>query len=138
MNAAVLLQHAVIVTAKPYTTVDCECTDDVQLGDAHNAAQDVDHVKFGFGSSGRAARVADSFGGGLAVKTLLLNPTAIDSMSETTNLRLAIELAEDMYDGKPLADFVWYSQRPKVNQLTRLMNEDDAGPIWARIKLGYD
>ncbi|KAG5177907.1 hypothetical protein JKP88DRAFT_331083, partial [Tribonema minus] len=99
---------------------------------------DLDRVKFGFGSSGRAERIARSLGGALGVRAVLLNPTAADTLSGTTYLRLALGLAEDLYDGRPLADFVWYSARPLANQLSHLMNADDAGPIWARIKLGYD
>ncbi|CAM9468980.1 unnamed protein product [Chrysoparadoxa australica] len=89
--------------------------------------QGLEHVKYGFGSSGRAQRLklmerAEP----LSVRTVLLNPTAEDSLSPTTNLRLALAYAEDLYALKPLSNYVWYSTMPKPNQLTRMMDPEDS------------
>ena len=95
-------------------------------------------MKFGFGSSGRAERVAESFGGTIGVTSILLNPTAKDSLAETTFLRLALGLGEDLYEARPLSNYVWWSERPLAKQITHMRNPDDSEPIWARIKLGYE
>ena len=93
---------------------------------------------YGLGSSGRAERLASSLGGQLAVQTLLLNPTNTDSLADTTFLRLSLEVADDQQNGKPLADWVWYSSSPRVNQITHMTNGPDAeGVIGRLLKFGY-
>ena len=59
-----------------------------------------------------------------AVTTILLNPTAKDTLSESKFLRLEIGTAPNnwKYQTK-LADYVWFSSMPKVNLLPRMMNE---------------
>lgn len=98
----------------------------------HNATpmlvlQKEDHVKYGFGASGRASRIAESFGGIISTKTALLNPTAADSLSGTRALRLALEYAEDLYGGKPLANYIWFTKSPRVNQIPRMLNPENKG-----------
>ncbi|CAM9855375.1 unnamed protein product [Discosporangium mesarthrocarpum] len=84
-----------------------------------------DHVKFGFGASARAERIGESLGTKVSSKTVLLNPTAKDSLSGTTALRLALQLADDLYSGKPLANYFWFSKSPKVNLIPRMVNPED-------------
>eukprot|EP00903_Cladosiphon_okamuranus_P020354 g18674.t1 len=86
-----------------------------------------DHVKFGFGASGRAARIAQSLGNEMSTKSVLINPTAEDSLSLSRSLRLALEYADDLQNGKPLADYLWFSKSPKVNQIPRMVNPEDKG-----------
>lgn len=86
-----------------------------------------DHVKFGFGASGRAARIAKSLGSDMPTKSVLINPTAEDSLSLSRSLRLALEYADDLLNGKPLANYLWFSKSPKVNQIPRMVNPEDKG-----------
>lgn len=58
---------------------------------------------------------------------MLLNPTAEDTLSGTRALRLALEYAEDLYAGKPLADYIWFTKSPKVNQIPRMVNPENKG-----------
>lgn len=81
-------------------------------------------------------RIAESFGGTISAKTVLLNPTATDSLSGTRALRLALEYAEDLYAGKPLANYIWFTKSPKVNQIPRMLNPENKGWL-ERINL-YD
>ncbi|CAM9847076.1 unnamed protein product [Ascophyllum nodosum] len=86
-----------------------------------------DRVKFGFGASGRAARIAESFGGKMPTRTVLVNPTAIDSLSDNRSLRLALEYADDLYAGKPLANYLWFTKSPKVSLIPRMLNPENKG-----------
>ncbi|CAM9762629.1 unnamed protein product, partial [Choristocarpus tenellus] len=86
-----------------------------------------DHVKYGFGASARAERIAENLGGAISVKTVMLNPTSVDSFSMTTSLRLALEYADDLYAGKPFADYFWFTKSPKVNLIPRMLNPEDKG-----------
>ncbi|CAN0403512.1 unnamed protein product [Ectocarpus sp. 12 AP-2014] len=95
-----------------------------------------DHVKFGFGASGRAARIAKSLGTEMPTKSVLINPTAEGSLSQSRSLRLALEYADDLQNGKPLANYLWFSKSPKVNQIPRMVNPEDKGWL-ERINL-YD
>ncbi|CBJ27968.1 conserved unknown protein [Ectocarpus siliculosus] len=95
-----------------------------------------DHVKFGFGASGRAARIAKSLGAEMPTKSVLINPTAEGSLSQSRSLRLALEYADDLQNGKPLANYLWFSKSPKVNQIPRMVNPEDKGWL-ERINL-YD
>lgn len=72
-------------------------------------------------------RIAKSFGGELPTKTILVNPTALDSLSDNRSLRLALEYADDLYAGKPLADYLWFSKSPKVNLIPRMLNPETKG-----------
>ena len=72
-------------------------------------------------------RIAESFGGALSAKTILINPTAQDSLSENRALRLALAYADDLYAGKPVANYLWFSKSPKINQIPRMVNPEDKG-----------
>lgn len=72
-------------------------------------------------------RIASSFGGQFATKTVMLNPTAEDSLSGTRALRLALEYADDLYNGKPFANYLWFTKSPRANQIPRMLNPEDKG-----------
>jgi len=59
-----------------------------------------------------------------AVTTILLNPSARETLSESRFLRLEIGTAPNnwAYQTK-VADYLWFSSMPKVNMLPRMMNE---------------
>lgn len=69
----------------------------------------------------------ESLGSEVFAKTILLNPTAKESLSLTPSLRLALEYADDLPAGKPLANYLWFSKSPKVNQIPRMFNPEDKG-----------
>lgn len=58
-----------------------------------------------------------------AITTILLNPTAADTLSATRFLRLEIGTGPDTlaYQAK-VADYLWFSSSPKVNLIPRMMN----------------
>lgn len=57
----------------------------------------------------------------------MINPTAQDSLSENRALRLALAYADDLYAGKPVANYLWFSKSPKINQIPRMVNPEDKG-----------
>ena len=83
------------------------------------------------GINGRIPRVAAALSGGLstnkitddAVTTILLNPTAEETLSKSRYLRLEIGTGPETleYQSK-VADYFWFSSSPKVNMIPRLMN----------------
>eukprot|EP00956_Cyclotella_meneghiniana_P012557 scaffold17853_cov65-Cyclotella_meneghiniana.AAC.9 len=94
-------------------------------------------VRFMGGMNGRVGRVYGkllSEGGGNdsnvvevdedAVTTILLNPSAKETLSQSRFLRLEIGTAPTnwAYQTK-IADYFWFSSMPKVNMLPRMMNE---------------
>eukprot|EP00607_Mallomonas_marina_P010891 CAMPEP_0182421186 /NCGR_PEP_ID=MMETSP1167-20130531/6450_1 /TAXON_ID=2988 /ORGANISM="Mallomonas Sp, Strain CCMP3275" /LENGTH=420 /DNA_ID=CAMNT_0024598055 /DNA_START=276 /DNA_END=1538 /DNA_ORIENTATION=- len=60
------------------------------------------------------------------VYSVLLNPTASDSYSETVQLRLSLAYGIFLKDQRPLADFLWFSDFPPVKLLTRPKNAINA------------
>mmetsp|Transcript_25603 Transcript_25603/g.36085 ORF Transcript_25603/g.36085 Transcript_25603/m.36085 type:complete len:472 (+) Transcript_25603:27-1442(+) len=58
-----------------------------------------------------------------AVTTILLNPTAKETLSKSRYIRLEIGTAPEnwTYQSK-VADYLWFSTVPKVNMIPRLMN----------------
>lgn len=61
----------------------------------------------------------------MPTRSVLINPTAEDSLSDSRALRLALEYADDLYAGKPLANYMWFSKSPKVNLIPRMLNPED-------------
>lgn len=58
-----------------------------------------------------------------AITTILLNPTAADTLSKTRQLRLEIGTAPETLDYQTkIADYLWFDESPKVNLIPRLMN----------------
>jgi len=58
-----------------------------------------------------------------SVTTILLNPTAKETLSQSRRLRLEIGTAPENLDYQSkLADYLWFSQMPKVNLIPRLMD----------------
>jgi len=87
-------------------------------------------VRFFGGPNGRLARVCKAIKGDTniddeAVTTILLNPSAEETLSKSKFLRLEIGTAPALlkYQTK-VADYLWFSSMPKVNMLPRLMNGD--------------
>jgi hypothetical protein len=71
----------------------------------------------------RKLRPEDSKVTDKAVTTILLNPTARDTLSRTNYLRLEIGTSPEFLEYQTkVADYLWFSSSPKVNQLPRLMN----------------
>ena len=56
------------------------------------------------------------------VLSVLLNPTAQDSLSPTVQLQLCLAYGPFLKDQKPLADFLWFTDSPPVKILTRPKN----------------
>lgn len=86
-------------------------------------------VRYLGGINGRVPRVCqrlnpDSLVDEEAVTTILLNPSARETLSESKFLRLEIGTAPNnwTYQTK-VADYLWFSSMPKVNMLPRMMNE---------------
>ncbi|KAL3768513.1 hypothetical protein ACHAW5_006709 [Stephanodiscus triporus] len=86
-------------------------------------------VRFLGGINGRVPRVCkylnpESLVDDEAVTTILLNPSAEETLSESKWLRLEIGTAPNnwTYQSK-IADYLWFSSMPKVNMLPRMMNE---------------
>jgi len=86
-------------------------------------------VRFMGGANGRVPRVmrylnTESLVDEEAVTTILLNPNARETLSESKFLRLEIGTAPNnwTYQTK-VADYLWFSSMPKVNMLPRMMNE---------------
>jgi Haem-binding uptake, Tiki superfamily, ChaN len=84
-------------------------------------------LRFLGGMNGRIPRVcravnANSKVTDNAVTTILLNPTAEETLSRTRYLRLEIGTGPDTlpYQTK-VADYLWFSAMPKVNMIPRLM-----------------
>ena len=58
-----------------------------------------------------------------AVSTILINPTATETLSKTRRLRLEIGTGPDTLDFQTkVADYLWFSSSPKVSLIPRLMN----------------
>jgi Haem-binding uptake, Tiki superfamily, ChaN len=73
---------------------------------------------FGFLTQGDTNKVTDT-----AVTTILLNPTAKDTLSKSRYLRLEIGTGPETLDLQTkVADYLWFSSTPKVNMIPRLMN----------------
>lgn len=86
-------------------------------------------VRFLGGINGRVPRISQFFNkeslvDDEAVTTILLNPNAKETLSESKWLRLEIGTSPDnwAYQTK-VADYLWFSSMPKVNMLPRMMNE---------------
>mmetsp|Transcript_11953 Transcript_11953/g.17846 ORF Transcript_11953/g.17846 Transcript_11953/m.17846 type:complete len:510 (+) Transcript_11953:67-1596(+) len=86
-------------------------------------------VRFLGGINGRVPRISqflnkDSLVDDEAVTTILLNPNAKETLSESKWLRLEIGTSPGnwAYQTK-VADYLWFSSMPKVNMLPRMMNE---------------
>ncbi|EJK70797.1 hypothetical protein THAOC_07814 [Thalassiosira oceanica] len=59
-----------------------------------------------------------------AVTTILLNPSAKETLSESRWLRLEIGTAPNNWEYQTkVADYLWFSSSPKVNMIPRMMNE---------------
>ena len=90
----------------------------------------VKDVRFLNGINGRIPRVFaklrpndDSKVTDNSVTTILLNPTASDTLSLSNYLRLEIGTSPEVLDYQTkVADYLWFSSSPKVNQIPRLMN----------------
>lgn len=95
----------------------------------------VEKVKFGYGVRERAGRSLRRLREGAAsaagddaskvtstVLSIILNPTAQDSLSPTVQLQLVLAYGPFLKDQRQLADFLWFSNSPPVKILTRPKN----------------
>jgi hypothetical protein len=85
-------------------------------------------VRYFGGANGRLARVCKYIKGDTnideeAVTTILLNPSAKETLSKSNFIRLEIGTRPDLlkYETK-VADYLWFSSMPKVNMIPRMMN----------------
>jgi hypothetical protein len=89
-------------------------------------------VRFQLGINGRIPRVYATLSSQRnvtnkvtdnAVTTILLNPTAKETLSGSRYLRLEIGTGPETLDYQTkVADYLWFSSSPKVNLIPRLMN----------------
>lgn len=86
-------------------------------------------VRFLQGINGRIARICAAINPQQnkvtdnAVTTILLNPTAEETLSQSRYLRLEIGTGPETLDYQTkIADYLWFSSSPKVNMIPRLMN----------------
>lgn len=87
-------------------------------------------VRFMGGINGRVPRVCGFLTGGEskvdeeAVTTILLNPSARETLSQSKFIRLEIGTSPAFWALQTkVADYLWFSKQPKVNMLPRMMNE---------------
>lgn len=88
----------------------------------------ISDVRYFGGPNGRVVRICKKINPQIildeeAVTTILLNPSAEETLSQSKFLRLEIGTKPDLlqYQTK-VADYLWFSSMPKVNLLPRLMN----------------
>lgn len=108
----------------------------------------IDHVKFGFGCHARLERIAQVDAGSkdenakvcasiqvcrstatpllltpfAQIRSIVLNPTASDSISLSKNLRLTLGYGDFLPISRPLANYAWFSSSPFPNLLTHMLN----------------
>lgn len=105
----------------------------------------MEHAKFGFGAQERlkyrlaslrgtsppsaedlavppSRRILSTIGNGRDVLSVLLNPSARDSSSETAQLTLSLAYGQFLDESRPLADYIWFSNYPESKLLTRPKN----------------
>ena len=86
-------------------------------------------VRFFWGMNGRVPRICkflnpETLVTDEAVTTILLNPSAKETLSESRWLRLEIGTAPNNWEYQTkVADYLWFSSSPKVNMIPRMMNE---------------
>lgn len=92
------------------------------------AVAPIKDVRYFGGANGRLPRIckvlkSDTNVDEEAVTTILLNPSAEETLSKSKFLRLEIGTAPKLlqYQTK-VADYLWFSSMPKVNMIPRLMN----------------
>lgn len=92
------------------------------------AISQIKDVRFMGGPNGRIVRICKVLNPNMtidedAVTTILVNPSAEETLSQSKFLRLEIGTAPNLlqYQSK-VADYLWFSTMPKVNMLPRLMN----------------
>jgi hypothetical protein len=92
------------------------------------AISQIKDVRFMGGPNGRIVRICKAINPSMtvdedAVTTILINPSAEETLSQSKFLRLEIGTAPNLlqYQTK-IADYLWFSTMPKVNMLPRLMN----------------
>lgn len=86
-----------------------------------------EHVKFGMGAPARLERVLQAMDvktprGRGQVKSILLNPTPEDTGSRTRRLRLSLGYAANLDKCRPVADYILYTESPKVAWLEHPLN----------------
>lgn len=86
-------------------------------------------VRFLQGINGRIARICAFLNPDQnkvtedAITTILLNPTAQETLSKSRYLRLEVGTGPETLDYQAkVADYLWFSSSPKVNLIPRLMN----------------
>lgn len=84
-------------------------------------------VRFLYGLNGRIPRICRFLGKEQvtdnSVTTILLNPTAKDTLSKSRFLRLEIGTGPDTLSSQSkVADYLWFDSIPKVNLIPRLMD----------------
>jgi len=90
--------------------------------------QDIKNVRYMGGANGRIPRIYKSFlpdskVSEESVTSILINPSAKETLSQSRFLRLEIGTSPQniQYQTK-IADYLWFSTIPKVNLIPRMMN----------------
>ena len=85
-------------------------------------------IRFGFGLQDRTKALLmtgeEAFveGGSEGVLSILINPSAQETLSQSSQLRLSLAYGKFLPDQHMLADFVWFSDEPPLKLLTRPKN----------------
>jgi hypothetical protein len=73
-------------------------------------------------SGGGSAAAITATGNPDRVLSVMIDPTAADSLSATAQLRLSLAYGQYLGDQRPLADFVWFSEAPPLKIIARPKN----------------
>eukprot|EP00614_Pseudopedinella_elastica_P030271 CAMPEP_0172636806 /NCGR_PEP_ID=MMETSP1068-20121228/205729_1 /TAXON_ID=35684 /ORGANISM="Pseudopedinella elastica, Strain CCMP716" /LENGTH=402 /DNA_ID=CAMNT_0013449317 /DNA_START=69 /DNA_END=1277 /DNA_ORIENTATION=- len=81
-----------------------------------------ERVRFGYGVQARLARLATATSDDVDIRSLLLNPSAEESLSMTSQLRLVLGYGDELEYSKPLANYLLFSSSPPPKILSRMLN----------------
>ena len=83
-------------------------------------------IKFGYGLRERTKVLLNQEDiiekGNDDVLSIIVNPSAKETLSETSQLRLSLAYGKFLPDQRMLADFIWFSEEPSLQILTRPKN----------------
>ena len=83
----------------------------------------LENVIYGLGVKERLSRnIREAQKASARVASVILNPTAADSLSFTNQLQLVLGYGETFNNQRSLADYIWFSSSPAVKLLTRKKN----------------
>jgi len=85
---------------------------------------DLARLRFGFGVQDRTKALLKKtiVEGSEEVLSILVNPSASETLSQSSQLRLSLAYGKFLPEQRMLADFVWFSKEPPLKLLTRPKN----------------